>query len=147
VEWIDEARREAFERLGLARRLTPSVGRGRDLDRLLPEEIRMRALPIGNELILSYEDAVSAIVIASEHKIAVLGFDAGEVLEDGFQAFEYTGYDRGIEFICDWNSYVSMMNTRAEQWIKEHPLPKNHGYTLTSTSEEEFLQLARNRRP
>ncbi len=104
------------------------------MNRVLPDDVKERAVTTGNELILSYEDALNAVSLANEHKIAVLGFDAGEVLEDGFQASEYTGYDCEIEFSGDWNSYVASMNALAERWLKEHPLPKNHGYILTFTS-------------
>lgn len=142
--WIDETRRKAFE--NHARGTTVESRGHRTLDRLLPDDIKERVLPIGSELILGYEDALTALAVANEHKIAVLSFDAGEVLEDGFQASEYTGYDCEIEFRGDWSSYVASMNALAERWIKEHPLPKNHGYILTSTSQEEFLQLERYRR-
>ena len=134
MEWISESRRKRFE---------SSVGpQGfvRNLDRLLPEMIKTRALPVGDEIILPYEDAVSAIAIASEHQIAILGFDAGEITEQGFQSLNYSGYDRNIELIGDWSSYVSMMNSQAERWIKEHPLPENHGYILTSASEDELRE-------
>jgi len=145
MDWIYETRRKAFKHR-VHGSIVESRVHGQALDRLLPDDVKERALPIGNELILSYEDALTAVLIANEHKIAVLGFDAGEVLEDGFRASEYTGYDGEIEFIGDWNSYVALLNARAERWIKERPLPKNHGYILTSASQEEFLQLARNRR-
>src|SRR5579864_6536017 len=145
MNWIDETRRKAFEHR-VHKAPVESRGHGRDLDRLLPENVKERALPTGNELILSYEDALTAVAIANQHKIAVLGFDAGEIQEEGFQASEFTGYDDEVEFIGDWNYFLSQMNARAERWIKEHPLPKNHGYILTSVSQEEFLQLARSRR-
>ena len=141
MDWIDETRRKAFE--NHVRGTTVESGA---LDRLLPDDVKKCAVMIGNELILGYEDALTALAVANEHTIAVLGFDAGEVLENGFQASEYTGYDREIEFSGDWNSYVASMNALAERWLKEHPLPRNHGYTLTSTSQEEFLQLERYRR-
>jgi hypothetical protein len=141
MDWIDETRRKAFE--NHVRGTTVESGGHGALDRLLPDDLKERVLPIGNELILGYEDALTALGVANEHKIAVLGFDAGEVLDQGFQASEYTGYDREIEFSGDWNSYLASMNALAEGWLKEHPLPKNHGYILSSTSQEEFLQLER----
>jgi hypothetical protein len=138
MEWIDEKRRKAFENLV---RGTTAESRGH-LDRLLPDDVKERALPRGNELILSYGDALMAVAVASEHQIAVLGFDAGEVTDHGFQSLSFSGYDREIEFIGEWSSYVSLINRQAERWIREHPLPENHGYILTSASERE-LQEAR----
>jgi len=107
----------------------------------LPEDVKKRAVAIGNELILSYEDALTAIATATERQIAVLGFDSGEVVEEGFRVVDYTGYDRDIDFTGDWNAYVAAINTEAERWIRAHRLGKNHGYILTATSLEEFSQI------
>jgi hypothetical protein len=146
MTWIDDPRREEFEnheRIRAERR-AGRVGNGvmvGDLDRSLPGDIRLRALAIGNELILSYEDALTAIAFATEHQIAILGFDSGEVQGDGLQILDYTAYDGDIPFAGDWKAYVAAINIEAERWIKEHPLGKNHGYILTSTSEREFAKL------
>ena len=113
-----------------------------DVDRVLSHEMKKRALKIGRELILGYEDALAAIAIATDHRIAVSGLDSGEVLEDGFRGVEYTGYDEDIEFSGDWDVYVAAINAEAGRWIKEHPLGRNHGYVLTSTCEEESRRLA-----
>jgi hypothetical protein len=143
VSWIDDSRREAFEnneRVRVAHRGS-QVGGGeisRDLNNCLPGDIRKRAVAIGNELILSYEDALAAVGIATEFQIAVLGFDSGEVLGDGFKILDYTGYDRDIPFEGDWKTYVSAMNVEAEHWIKGHQVGENHGYILTSASAREF---------
>jgi hypothetical protein len=148
MDWIDESRRSAFERGERIRAkqragsTALSVAPG-ELDRALSENIRLRALAIGNELILSYDDALAAIGIATEREIAVLGFDSGEVQDDGFQILGYTGYDGNISFVGDWKAYVGLMNIEAERWIKEHRLGKNHGYILTSTSRAEFDELQR----
>jgi hypothetical protein len=143
MEWIDEARRNAVEesehiRRGGVQGTPHQSGIVSELDRILPEDVKMRALAIGNELILPYEDALTAIATATEHRMAVLGLDSGEVVDDGFRVVGCTGYDRDIDFTGDWNVYVAAINAEAERWIKEHRLGKNHGYTLTSTSQEEF---------
>jgi hypothetical protein len=109
MSWIDESRRNAFERgqrIRAEQKLNSSElgARLRDLDIVLPEDVKMRAISIGNELILCYEDALAAIAIATEREIAVLGFDSGEVLEDGFRVLDYTGYDRNVPFTGDWKS-------------------------------------------
>jgi hypothetical protein len=67
-----------------------------------------------------------------------LGFEAGEVQDDGFQVVDYNGYE--FTFSGDWNAFVGMNNTEAERWIKEHRFGTNHGYVVTSTSEE-FAEL------
>ena len=71
----------------------------------------------------------------------MLGFDSGEVQEEGFQVLDYSGYDSGIKLTEDWKAYVAEMNAEAELWIKGHPLGRNNGYILTSASEKEFKQL------
>jgi hypothetical protein len=146
MDWIEASRRGAFERGERirAKQRASSSERGEitgDLDCALSEDIRLRSIAIGNELILPYEDALAAIGIATEHEIAVLGFDSGEVLGDGFQVLGYTGYDANIPFAGDWKAYVEAMNIEAERWLKEHRLGKNHGYILSSTSREEFDEL------
>jgi hypothetical protein len=146
MEWIDEARRNAFEesahiRAGSMQGTPHESGIVGALDHILPEDVKKRAVAIGNELILPYEDALTAIATATEHQIAVLGFDSGEVVEDGFRVVDYTGYDRDINFTGDWNAYVAAINAEAERWIKAHRLGKNHGYILTSTSQEEFSRI------
>ena len=148
MDWIEELRRSAFERSERIRarqradssEWTEPTG---DLDRALSEDIRLRAIAIGKELILSYEDVLAAIGIATAREIAVLGFDSGEVLEDGFQVLGYTGYDGNVPFTGDWKAYVEAMNIEAERWVTEHRLGKNHGYIMTSTSQKESDELQR----
>ena len=146
MSWIDDSRRDEFEnhqRVSTQRRGRPARDSGAvgELDRSLPGDIRERALRIGNELILSYEDALTAITFATEHQIAILGFDSGEVLGDSLHILDYTGYDRDIPFAGDWKAFVAAMNVEAERWTMAHRLGKNHGYVLTSTSEREFAKL------
>ena len=109
--------------------------------RIVPEELRNRAVPIGNEWILSYEDALAAVSLATLNQIAVLGFDAGEVQANGFQIVDYS--DDRSEFAGDWKEYVRACNADAEDWMKKHRYGRNFGYIVSSTSEKEFAQLLR----
>jgi|SRR5208337_3370267 len=113
----------------------------RELDGILPDEMKNRGAWSGDELVLPYAEALAAIGFATEHRIAVLGLESFEVRKDGFQPVDYTGYDRYIPFAGDWEAYVGSMNAEAEGWIKEHRLGENHGYILSSTSETEFARL------
>ena len=140
MQWLDEKRREAFERKLGVRVLKQGVGLN-DFERVLPSYIKDRALPIGNELILPYDDAVAAIDIATEHEIAVLGFDPGEVLENGFQVMGWSEYDCKIKFTGDWSAYVAALNGEAKRCIESHRLGRNCGYVLICTSRMEFSQL------
>ena len=107
--------------------------------RALPESMTKRATAIGNEFAFPFDDALIAIGIATEHDIAVLGLEAGELLGSGFRVVDYNGY--AIEFSGDWKAYAVANNTEAQHWIREHRYGKDHGYILTSTSEKEFAEL------
>lgn len=126
MSWLGDSRRSGTELPG-------------DLEQALPEELRQRAQAIGNELILSYQDTLTAIASANERDIAVLGFEAGEVLDSGFRVLDYNGYD--FKFLGDWKAYVQANNAEAERWVREHRYGKSHGYIVTSTSEREFARL------
>lgn len=81
-----------------------------DLERLLPEDFKKRAI-VSGEWILPYADALTAIEIATEHQIAILGIDAIDILPPGkyqFYVSDYTGYDRDIEFTGNWQAYVAL---------------------------------------
>jgi len=115
-----------------------------DLESILPDELKKAALASGNELVLPYSEALSAIGVASQNNIAVLGLELFDVRKDGLLTIDYSGYDSGyncdIPFPGDWNTYVASMNAEAERWIKEHRGEVNHGYILTSASEREFAE-------
>jgi hypothetical protein len=139
VTWLDESRRAAFNLHFGTDRQNNRARAIEDLTQALPEDLRQRSLATGNELILPYEDTLTAIAIANERDIAILGFEAGEVLDSGFQVLDYNGYD--FKFSGDWKAYVQANNAAAEQWVREHRFGKNHGYVVTSTSEREFAEL------
>jgi hypothetical protein len=144
MSWTDQLRRDAFEKTLRLRAQRPrgvversmSVG---ELADFLSEEVKDRALAIGNELILPHEDALDAIAIAIRHQIAVLGLESGEVQDDGFQILGYTGYD--FRFSGDRNAYVLANNNAAELWIRSHRLGRNHGHVVTSAPERKFVSL------
>jgi hypothetical protein len=115
-----------------------------DLENLLPEDFKKRAIISGNEWILPYADALSAIEIATEHQIAILGIDAIDILPPGkyrFYVSDNTGYDREIKFAGNWEEYVRKMNSEGELWLKSHALGDGHGYSIASASEREFATL------
>lgn len=141
MTWVDGSRRRAF-----AQTTGPHADRvlkACELDSLLPQEIVERSIAIGNERILPYENALAAIKIATEHLIAVLGFEAGEIKEDGFQVVDYSGYGTDILSTGNWRAYVADMNARAMDWIETHHYGRNHGYILTSASEKELAEAHR----
>jgi hypothetical protein len=142
MNWLDHSLRDEFERGDrLRKEASPeNVKTAASLDRLLPNTIKQQSLAIGNELILSYHHALTVIEVATENAIAILGFDAGEVAEGGFRIVGYSGYDAGISFNGDWASYVSSNNVEAKLWLQAHHLGRNHGYIVTSTSQEELSE-------
>ena len=82
--------------------------------------------------------------IASEHGIAILGLEAFEVQKDGLLSVDLADASAYIRFTGDWKTYVAAMNAEAERWIREHRLGENHGYILTSASQDEFATLDTN---
>jgi len=109
-----------------------------ELECILPNELKNGALATGDELVLPYAEALAAIVIATNHQIAVLGLDAFEVQKDGLRTIYLGNASRYVSFTGDWRAYVANLNSEAERWLKEHRLGENHGYILTSASEHEL---------
>jgi hypothetical protein len=110
-----------------------------DLESVLPDDLKKKAIPSGHEIVFAYDEALSAIGIATDHEIAVLGLESFEVRNDGLQPVDYSGYE--FRVTGSWSEFVKTNNVEAERWIKEHPLGENHGYILTSTSKNEFASL------
>jgi hypothetical protein len=113
-----------------------------ELENILPDELKKFAAVTGNELVLPYSEALSAIGIASERYIAVLGLELFDIRKDGLATVNYSGYDDDdVPFAGDWNAYVARMNSEAENWIKGHRrVEANFGYILTSASERELAE-------
>jgi len=118
-----------------------------ELDRVLPGEIRERGTWCGNELLLPYEEALQAIAVASQHRIAILGFEAFEIKRDGLLTVDLADASRDTNFTGDWPAYVATMNAEGERWLRQHRLGENHGYILTSASQKEFEALGRRTDP
>jgi hypothetical protein len=118
------------------------------LERILPDHLRNAALvsETSSELVLPYAEALAAIVVATNHQIAVLGVDAYEVQRDGLQTVYLADPSAHLHFTGDWRAYVAGINFEAERWLKGHRLGENHGYSLTSTSESEFTDLQKRRK-
>ena len=143
MNWIDESRQSAFAKSERERAKNgEGAGSVPELNHVLPEDLGSRALPIGNELIIPYEDVATLISVATEHSIAILGFEVGEVLEDGFQVADYSGYEGDVMLKSDWSAYVAAMNAKATDWMMKHRVGQNHGYIVTSSSEQEFYANA-----
>lgn len=118
------------------------------LESILPDDITRQALTLGRELassrtelVLPYAQALQAIVIASEHEIAILGVEAFELKNEGLFTVALADASAYIPFTGDWKNYVARTNTEAGDWLGDHRLGENHGYILTSTSEKEFSLL------
>jgi hypothetical protein len=112
-----------------------------DLENVLPDEIVKSTLWPGNELVLPFAEASRAVGIATEHQIAVLGFEAFDVKKDGLYTVDLSDASSFIHFTGDWLAYVVALNTEADHWIIEHRYGTNHGYILTSASKSEFDYL------
>ena len=116
-----------------------------ELESILPDELKNGARAPGDELVLPYAGALAAIVIATNHQIAVLGLEAFEVRKDGLLTVAMADASSHAVFTGDWKAYVATMNAEADHWLRENRLGNNHGYILTSASEREFADLKKYR--
>ena len=67
-----------------------------DMEKNLPDEVKGGTLWPGNELVLPHAEASSAVGIATEHQIAVLGFEAFKVQKDALLTVDYMWIRRPI---------------------------------------------------
>ena len=114
-----------------------------ELDRILPDEIKKRGTSWGNELVLPYDEALQAIAVATQHQIAILGFEAFEITSEGLLTVDMADASSYVPFTGDWKAYLNKMNQEGERWIRQHRFGEDHGYILTSASEKEFASLRR----
>jgi hypothetical protein len=112
-----------------------------DLENVLPDEMKQNATVCGSELVLPFSEALGAIALATQFRIAVLGLESFKIQASGLQTISYSGYDDDFPSQGDWTAYVNAMNSEAERWIRANPLDRDHGYILTTTSEREFAKL------
>jgi hypothetical protein len=110
-----------------------------DLECALLEDLKKAAISSEHELVLPYAEALTAIAVATEYQIAVLGLESFEAQNNGLLTVDYSRYE--FRIAGSWSEFVRTNNAEAERWIKEHRLGENHGYILTSTSEKEFASL------
>jgi|HubBroStandDraft_4_1064222.scaffolds.fasta_scaffold36745_1 hypothetical protein len=95
-----------------------------ELELLLPDKLKNRALASGKELVLPFIEALAAITIATNHQIAILGVDAFEVKTEGLHTVYLADASRYVSFTGDWTAYVGSMNAEAAVWIKDIVLEK-----------------------
>ncbi len=119
-----------------------------DLEKILPDELKNgnETLWFGNEVVLPYAAAVKAVEIATEHQIAILGFEAFEIEREGWVkprllTIDLADPSKSVHFTGDWPLYVATINAESERWIKAHHYGEGHGYILTSASKREFELL------
>lgn len=110
----------------------------RELDRILPSEMKTGSTWCGEELVLPYAEALAAVGFANEHGIAVLGLEAFEVQKDGLLTVAIADASAHTPFKGEWQAYVAALNRQAVRWLEDHRFGENHGYILTSASESEF---------
>ncbi len=113
------------------------------LEDLLPEEIKRVSTRSGDEFVVPYLHALTAITIATENDIAILGVDAHEIRQGNVLTVDMANASAEVEFTGDWRAYVRQLNDAARVWVTGHRLGENHGYILTSASQEEFQRLGK----
>lgn len=72
------------------------------LKEILSHELKKSAIPFGDELVLPFAEASAAVLIATEHEVAVLGVDAFEVRPDGLATIALFDASSNNAFTGDW---------------------------------------------
>jgi hypothetical protein len=110
-----------------------------DFERALPSEITNMAFRSGNELVIPFNEAKQAALIAIQNLIAILGVEVFRILNNDFSVETYSGYE--FKFDGNWKDFVLFNNHAALGFIGENSFGATHGYILTTTSESEFRDL------
>ena len=110
-----------------------------DLENALPNEVTVKAILSGDELLFPLDEAKAAIGVATQNLIALLGVEVFRILDNGFATETYSGY----EFRLDdgWQDYVSLNNEAALHFLDENSFGEGYGYILTSASENEYRHV------
>jgi len=111
---------------------------------IVPKEIMTRTAWHGGEIVFSYPDVLQIVRLAMTAQIAVLGVETFEIVKDGLQVGNFSGYE--VSFEEDWKQFVDRNNLLALEFIEQHRLGEDHGYILTSTSLEEYRQVIEQKR-
>jgi hypothetical protein len=85
------------------------------LEEVLPDELKKGAIASGNELLLPFAEASAAILLATEHQVAVLGVDAFEVRPDGLATVALFDPSCNIALTGDWKAYVTLVNAESSR--------------------------------
>jgi hypothetical protein len=93
----------------------------------------------GTEFVYPYQDALDVVQIATQNRISILGVEVFHVLSSGLLTRRISAYL--IPFGGTWLEFVRANNLRAVEFIQENRKGEEHGYILSSTSEEEFRSL------
>jgi len=107
-----------------------------DFDKLLPAKITGASVRCGNEWVIPLRHATEAVNIAGEHLIAVLGVEIPRILPTDSAWKDIPGTSSSST--NDWGAFVFQNNQAAAQYIAENQFGEGYGYTLTTTSGEEF---------
>ena len=120
--------------------MTAIPPRSRDLEDALPPKLVAASIfRSGDEFVFPYEQTLTAITVAGEHAIAVLGIELLKVDADKLQTISYSAYD--LKASSDWSDFVKSNNAEAISFIKANRFGDGYGYILTSVSQQEFKTL------
>jgi hypothetical protein len=110
------------------------------LDSIVPPSLREKARPCGSEFVYHYRDVLEVIRIATQNSIAILGSEFFSMDDDGLLTQAISGYE--LHLSDNWVAFVRENNELALSFVEQNQKEGSYGFILTSTSEEEFSNLA-----
>ena len=98
-----------------------------DLDRLLPDRIRIKAIatPQGTELLFAYPDVLEVIELATDHSIAILGVEVFQIEPEGLLVERISDYE--VPFSGDWAAFVRSNNAQVKEIVQQEIRGEGHG--------------------
>ena len=111
---------------------------------LIPTIAAATAGLLGTEPMFTFPKVSQVIKLCSAHQIAVLGVELFLVETGGYRASGCSDYDLRLASVWagveteNWEGYVAVNNSMAEDYICQNPAGDDHVYILTTASLREF---------
>jgi len=114
---------------------------------LIPSIAATAAGMLGTEPLFTFPEVSRVIKLCSAHQIAVLGVEIFLAEPKGYRASGCSDYDLRLASVWagvetqDWEGYVAVNNSMAEDCIRQNRAGDDHVYILTTASLREFRQI------
>ena len=96
---------------------------------------------IGDEPAFTFPDVLDAILICTQHEIAVLGVELMRAAPQGYCTEGISPYEVQLKE-QPWHDFVVLNNGFAAEFVKQNRAGDDHFYLLTASRQGEFSSLA-----